>query len=102
MCVLHKIWAGTSKEENKKEKNILKEINNMATEEYSKEKIEELSKELEWKYKYKDSTVLPTKTSVSRLKEESQEILKNKIEEKNLEILNRTIMQLKIKRGKTN
>lgn len=73
------------KEENKKEKNILKEINNMATEEYSKEKIEELSKELEWKYKYKDSTVLPTKTSVSRLKEESQEILKNKIEEKNLE-----------------
>ena len=32
-------------EENKKEKNILKEINNMATEEYSKEKIEELSKE---------------------------------------------------------
>lgn len=56
----------------------------MATEEYSKEKIEELSKELEWKYKYKDSTVLPTKTSVSRLKEESQEILKNKIEEKNL------------------
>ena len=46
----------------------------MATEEYSKEKIEELSKELEWKYKYKDSTVLPTKTSVSRLKEESQEI----------------------------
>ena len=72
------------KEENKKKKNILKEINNMATEEYSKEKIEELSKELEWKYKYKDSTVLPTKTSVSRLKEESQEILKNKIEEKNL------------------
>ena len=32
------------KEENKKEKNILKEINNMATEEYSKEKIEELYK----------------------------------------------------------
>lgn len=32
------------KEENKKEKNILKEINNMATEEYSKEKIEELLK----------------------------------------------------------
>ena len=53
-------------EENFEEKNILKEINNMATEEYSKEKIEELSKELEWKYKYKDSTVLPTKTYCSK------------------------------------
>ena len=54
-------------------RNILKEIKNMATEEYSKEEVEKLSKELEWIYKYKDSTLLPTKTSVSRLKEASLE-----------------------------
>ena len=61
------------KKEKDVKRNILKEIKNMATEEYSKEEVEKLSKELEWIYKYKDSTLLPTKTSVSRLKEASLE-----------------------------
>ena len=42
-------------------------------EEKTKEELEKLTKELDWVYKYKDSTILPTKTSVSRLKEASIE-----------------------------
>ena len=72
------------KEEKNSKVNILKEINKMATEEYSKEELEELTKELNWVYKYKDSTILPTKTSVSRIKDERQDkkyIEENKINE---------------------
>ena len=61
------------KEEKSNKVNVLKEINKMATDEYSKEELEKLTKELDWVYKYKDSTILPTKTSVSRLKEASIE-----------------------------
>lgn len=61
------------KEEKSGKVNVLKEINKMATDEYSKEELEKLTKELDWVYKYKDSTILPTKTSVSRLKEASIE-----------------------------
>ena len=61
------------KEEKNDKVNVLKEINKMATDEYSKEELEKLTKELDWVYKYKDSTILPTKTSVSRLKEASIE-----------------------------
>ena len=61
------------KEEKNSKANVLKEINKMATDEYSKEELEKLTKELDWVYKYKDSTILPTKTSVSRLKEASIE-----------------------------
>ena len=61
------------KEEKNGKVNVLKEINKMATDEYSKEELEKLTKELDWVYKYKDSTILPTKTSVSRLKEASIE-----------------------------
>ena len=61
------------KEEKNDKVNVLKEINKMATDEYSKEELEKLIKELDWVYKYKDSTILPTKTSVSRLKEASIE-----------------------------
>ena len=82
------------KEEKNNQRNVLKEINKMATQEYSKEKIEKLSKELDWVYKYKDSTILPTKTSVSRLKEaslenkEKKDIEKNKINEINRREIN--------------
>lgn len=69
------------KEEKNSKRDVLKEINKMATEEYSKEAIEKISKDLEWTYKYKDSTILPTKTSVSRLKETS---LENEIQEQNI------------------
>ncbi len=61
------------KEEKNNKVNVLKEINKMATGEYSKEELEKLTKELDWVYKYKDSTILPTKTSVSRLKDVSIE-----------------------------
>ena len=61
------------KEEKNSKANVLKEINKMATDEYSKEELEKLTKELDWVYKYKDSTILPTKTSVSRLKDASIE-----------------------------
>lgn len=76
-------------------KNILKEINKMATEQYSKEKIENLAKELNWTYKYKDNTTLQTKTSVSRLKEadlennsEDERELPRNIKENNLDEIN--------------
>ena len=71
------------KEEKSNKVNVLKEINKMATDEYSKEELEKLTKELDWVYKYKDSTILPTKTSVSRLKEASIE--KENQEEKYVE-----------------
>ncbi len=48
--------------------NLVKKLNNRARE-LEKNKTNELAKILKWKYFYMDSSVIPTKTSVTKLKE---------------------------------
>lgn len=55
-------------EEKEKKENIVKMLNDRARK-IEKEKIANLSKTLKWKYYYMDSSVIPTKTSVTKLKE---------------------------------
>ena len=54
------------KSENEEKIDILNKINNVKLEEKNKEKIKEI---LEWKYKYIKSCSIPTKTSVTKIKE---------------------------------
>lgn len=56
-------------------KDVLKDIENKKT---SKENMEKIKNILEWEYKYKDSTEMPSELSVSKIKELS----KDKAEEK--------------------
>lgn len=54
------------------EENIITRLNKRANE-LDKENIHELSRTLRWKYNYIDSSVIPTKTSVTKLKEAENE-----------------------------
>ena len=56
-------------EENSKEKVEEKQVDSKERKP-NKEEIEKIRKELEWKYEYTISSQIPTKTSVSKLKEE--------------------------------
>ena len=53
-------------EEKESDIDILKEIKNRAT---SKENMDKIKQELEWKYKYEESVELPSELSVSKIKE---------------------------------
>ena len=59
--------AGTEREEERKD--VLKDISNKRT---SKENLEKIKNILEWEYKYKDSTEMPSELSVSKIKELSK------------------------------
>ena len=54
------------------EQNIIKKINDRAKE-CDESKINELAKILKWKYNYMASSVIPTKTSVTKLKDSEDE-----------------------------
>ena len=54
------------------EENLITKLNKRANE-LDKENIRELSKSLKWKYNYIESSVIPTKTSVTKLKEAENE-----------------------------
>ncbi len=54
------------------EENIIKKLNDRARE-LEKSKTNELAKVLKWKYIYIDSSVIPTKTSVTKLKDAENE-----------------------------
>ena len=54
------------------EESIVTKLNNRAKE-LEKSKTSELAKVLKWKYFYMDSSVIPTKTSVTKLKEAENE-----------------------------
>ena len=54
------------------EENLITKLNKRANE-LNKENIRELSKSLKWKYNYIESSVIPTKTSVTKLKEAENE-----------------------------
>ena len=57
-------------------KDVLKDIENKKT---SKENMEKIKKILEWEYKYKDSTEMPSELSVSKIKELSKDKTEEKI-----------------------
>lgn len=63
----------------KENQNNEKIIDELIEEDISvnKEKLEKIKKELEWKYPYSIATNIPTKTSVSNLKENKQKELEN-------------------------
>lgn len=60
------------KQEKEKQEEIVRETKE-EKEAIEKEKIEKIKQELEWKYPYQISSQIPTKTSVSKLKEKRQE-----------------------------
>ena len=62
-------------EEKEENKDIIKEIQNRAV---SKENINKIKQELEWKYKFEESVELPSELSVSKIKE-----LKNDVQRQN-------------------
>ena len=66
--------ASTEKEEERKD--VLKDIKSKKT---SKENIEKIKNILEWEYKYKDSTDMPSELSVSKIKELSKDRTEEKI-----------------------
>ena len=66
--------ASTEKEEERKD--VLKDIKSKKT---SKENIEKIKNILEWEYKYKDSTEMPSELSVSKIKELSKDRTEEKI-----------------------
>ena len=57
-------------------KDVLKDIENKKT---SKENMEKIKNILEWEYKYKDSTEMPSELSVSKIKELSKDKTEEKI-----------------------
>ena len=65
-------------EEKEENKDIIKEIQNRAI---SKENINKIKQELEWKYKFEESIELPSELSVSKIKE-----LKNNVQLQNQEV----------------
>ncbi len=65
-------------EEKEENKDIIKEIQNRAI---SKENINKIKQELEWKYKFEESVELPSELSVSKIKE-----LKNNVQLQNQEV----------------
>ena len=65
-------------EEKEENKDIIKEIQNRAV---SKENINKIKQELEWKYKFEESVELPSELSVSKIKE-----LKNNVQLQNQEV----------------
>lgn len=65
-------------EEKENDKDIIKEIQNRAI---SKENINKIKQELEWKYKFEESIELPSELSVSKIKE-----LKNNVQLQNQEV----------------
>ena len=58
-----------NKEETADNINLIKVIEEEAGKLKNEEEIENISKELNWKYKYQDETTIPTKTSVTKIKE---------------------------------
>ena len=66
--------ASTEKEEERKD--VLKDIKSKKT---SKENIEKIKNILEWEYKYRDSTEMPSELSVSKIKELSKDRTEEKI-----------------------
>lgn len=65
-------------EEKEENKDIIKEIQNRVV---SKENINKIKQELEWKYKFEESVELPSELSVSKIKE-----LKNNVQLQNQEV----------------
>ena len=65
-------------EEKEENKDIIKEIQNRNV---SKENINKIKQELEWKYKFEESVELPSELSVSKIKE-----LKNNVQLQNQEV----------------
>ena len=65
-------------EEKEENRDIIKEIQNRAV---SKENINKIKQELEWKYKFEESVELPSELSVSKIKE-----LKNNVQLQNQEV----------------
>ena len=59
-----------------KRKDVLKDI---ANKKVSKENMEKIKNILEWEYKYKDSTEMPSELSVSKIKELSKDKTEEKI-----------------------
>ena len=53
--------------------NIFKKINDLAKEKSSEESKEKIKNILDWKYKYKELEAIPTKTSVTKIKENVEE-----------------------------
>ena len=70
MCAIQE----TEKEENKTDE-ILKKLNEFKIEDV---KANEIQKLLEYQYKYSDATIIPTKTSVTEIKEMKQSVLGEK------------------------
>ena len=58
-----------NKEETADNINLINVIEEEAEKLKNEEEIENISKELNWKYKYQDETTIPTKTSVTKIKE---------------------------------
>ena len=58
-----------NKEETADNINLINVIEEEAGKLKNEEEIENISKELNWKYKYQDETTIPTKTSVTKIKE---------------------------------
>ena len=65
-----------NKEETADNINLINVIEEEAGKLKNEEEIENISKELNWKYKYQDETTIPTKTSVTKIKELKNEINK--------------------------
>ena len=65
-------------DENNKQ-DVEEKVENKEEIKVDKEKIKEIEKQLEWKYKYTISSQIPTKTSVSKIKEEKNNEVNNEI-----------------------
>ena len=61
-------------EDVEEKENIVQKLNDRARK-IEKQKITDLSKTLKWKYLYMDSSIIPTKTSVTKLKESDETIV---------------------------
>ena len=77
-------------EENNNIKQVKLEKKKQEERTVNKEEIEKIRKELEWEYKYKISSIIPTKTSVTKLKEEKNKKLNNEVNEIELDELLKT------------
>ena len=77
--------------ETKNNKNDVNNLINIFNNEKKIENIEEIKQKLEWKYKYQNASQIPTKTSITKLKEQSmieniEEIDKSKQTELNMKV----------------
>ena len=77
--------------ETQNNKNDVNNLINIVNNENKIENIEEIKQKLEWKYKYQNASQIPTKTSITKLKEQSmieniEEIDKSKQTELNMKV----------------